>query len=171
MCTIKYTQKCLSSLALVSTSFFSRCRERAHPLGVHTCTCRCYYIHVRACATIHINRVCFQRRNPRYRRGSMYPIHVLSILAISRHDKFFQPRAPRGPDPFSLLPSARAICARLFCPADTRDVARRRCNPRIVLSIANGFRWCESIANRIMLFSSSPAESRVFTSNSSRLLF
>lgn len=89
--------------------------------------------------------------------------HVLSVLAISQHDKFFQPRAPRGPDPdpFSLLPSARAICVCLFCPADTRDVARRRCNPRIVLSIANGFCWHESIANRITFFSSSPAESRV----------
>lgn len=65
MCTIKYTQKCLLSLALscLRSPFPSVARARIR--GEHAC--------IRVHVQLHTGWVCFQHRNPRYRRGFHVP--------------------------------------------------------------------------------------------------
>lgn len=79
MCTIKYTQKCLLSLALISTSSFPRCRESAYLRGVQG-------VRVCMCARIGICRSGIRAFSVGIRDidgGSMYPIHVLHVRDLS----------------------------------------------------------------------------------------
>lgn len=146
MCTIKYTQKCLLSLALscLRPPFLSV----AHLRGVTAVAC------VRAHVQVYASRVCFQHRISAISTGVPCTRYTSSMLAISQHDKFFQP-APRDSAPFSLFPlRGRAQYVHLFRPADKKDVTRRRRNP------ADGFihgKWAsptreECRTNRIMSF-------------------
>jgi len=66
--------------------------------------------------------------------------------AISQHDKFFQP-VPRIRS-FLSFHRAHNTCI-FFVPAeDKKDVARRRRDPRMVLSAANGLRWHVRVSHK-----------------------
>lgn len=108
MCTIKYTQKCLLSLALscLRPPFPSVARARIRGeyanTRVYVCTYSSYAVWV-----------CFQHRNPRY-RGFRVPDtrppcsrSLNTISSFSRH---------RGSDPFSLFPPRAHNTCTSFVP-------------------------------------------------------
>lgn len=152
-----YTEMSTLARTRVYVLLFSVSRERASAGNIGPCVCTCARIQVYA------GRVCFQRRNPRYRRGfhvsDTRPPCSRSLNTISSFN-----RGAAAQDPFSLFPP-RTQYMHLFRPADKRDVARRRRDPRMVLSTANGLRRQKSVdrceSNHVPSFRSRKQENQV----------